>query len=303
MAEKTEHQRELKRAGHEIDLSQNDGLFGIKRIIENEGRKAANYRERQKVIYFNPPWSSSVATKLGKRFLQLVTMKLTNNKTLANYGINLNRRNIKISYSTLGNLHQIIKNSNQKLLNRTTKSDESAKKCLKESQTLKKTCNCRIRADCPLNGNCMQSNVVYKVKVEALPKKKTSQKFKFNRISNYMGSTYNFKERYNSHIRSFKDGYNGNTNTLITHIRKLKAQNIEYKLNWQIIGQTAALNNNGICQLCQLEKYKIMFNNEVNLLNQRNEIMSACRHKQRSNGCIEYWKKLRKKANPKDLND
>ena len=58
------------------------------------------------------------------------------------------------------NMKHIISNHNKTVL-------ESTK--VKESQG--KTCNCRDKQSCPLNGQCLQRGVVYKATVEQIPSK------------------------------------------------------------------------------------------------------------------------------------
>ena len=60
-----------------------------------------------------------------------------------------------------------------------------------------KPCNCRIKEDCPLNNNCLTTNIVYNAKVTT--NEDTTGK-------NYIGVTEGtFKQRFTQHKLSFKN--------------------------------------------------------------------------------------------------
>ena len=57
-----------------------------------------------------------------------------------------------------------------------------------------KTCSCRKKEDCPLNGECLVSEVVYQATVTTRNKEET-----------YIGFTATqFKARYRNHLMSFR---------------------------------------------------------------------------------------------------
>ena len=64
------------------------------------------------------------------------------------------RNTIKVSYSCVNNVSQIIKQHNKNVAFK------------KEKQT--NSCNCRNKNECPLNGNCKVQNVIYKCTVSAI---------------------------------------------------------------------------------------------------------------------------------------
>ena len=82
-----------------------------------------------------------------------------------------------------------------------------------------KNCNCRGGLkNCPLNGICLKTSLVYSAKVK-----------EENKVSKYIGQTANsFKERYNNHNLTFKHKYEKHTN-LSSYIWYLK--NNEKHLN------------------------------------------------------------------------
>ena len=59
-----------------------------------------------------------------------------------------------------------------------------------------RTCNCRIKESCPLNGRCLQESVVYQAVVERQDNKEQQS---------YIGLTEGpFKMRYNNHNNTFR---------------------------------------------------------------------------------------------------
>ena len=119
-------------------------------------------------------------------------------------------------------MKHIISNHNKTVL-------ESTK--VKESQG--KTCNCRDKQSCPLNGQCLQRGVVYKATVEQKPSKTQDT---------YIGITENeFKTRYNQHTSSFRLNHKKSATTLSEFIWKLKESKTEYHLSMGCNRKSAAI--------------------------------------------------------------
>ena len=166
---------------------------------------------------------------------------------------------MKISYSCSKNLKAIIQAHNQKILSENT-----------QLQTEEKKCNCQKnrKNKCPLNGHCVQANVIYQATTtERHPKK-------------YIGSTENFKKRYQSHTFSFRHESNSHATTLSQHIwdRNLGQ---EPELKWEILDKAMPYRKGGrYCGLCTTEKIHIMRNMQnPQYLNRRTEISQKCRHR------------------------
>ena len=169
------------------------------------------------------------------------------------------------------NIRQEIQNSNLKLL----KPKENDK-----SSTNKVDCNCRNKKNCPLGGYCVLNgtNVIYNCDVISK-----------NTTENYQGSTTNFKSRYNGHKSSFKS--EKKSTSLASYCKSLIKLNEPFSLKWTIINSCTRLhNNNGECNLCNLEKAAILENSPT--LNKKNEILGACMHSAERN-C--WYKRFRKK--------
>ena len=66
-----------------------------------------------------------------------------------------NRNTIKISYSCMNNTKKIIDNLNKRILTTTKQTNDTAATTINNT----KTCNCRQKNACPLDRNCLRSNL------------------------------------------------------------------------------------------------------------------------------------------------
>ena len=114
-------------------------------------------RQRNNILWYNPPFSKNVSTNIGHRFLALVDNHFPRDHKLRKI---FNRNTIKISYSCMNNTKQIIDNHNKRILNPSGNTSVPA-----DNTKNNKTCNCRQKNVCPLNGNCLESSVVYQATV------------------------------------------------------------------------------------------------------------------------------------------
>ena len=104
----------------------------------------------------------------------------------------------------MDNMARIIQSHNARVLNPPVATPDS-------------NCNCRNGPDCPLDGNCLTSCVVYKASVSA-PNRP---------IKNYFGLTEGeFKTRYTAHKRSFRVEKCRIETDLSKYIWTLKAEGI-----------------------------------------------------------------------------
>ena len=96
----------------------------------------------------------------------------------------------------------------------------------------------------------------------------------------YIGSTINFKDRFNQHQSSFRLLKYRNTTSLSTYIWSLKEAGQDYSTSWNIIAKAKAYTPEyKKCNLCTAEKAKILFYKGEDLINRRSETMAKCRHK------------------------
>ena len=211
---------------------------------------------KKRVTYFHPPFCSSVETKLGKRFLELVDRCFPVGHPL--HAV-CNRSTLKISYSCLPNMKAIIQRHNDMILESGT-----------QTVANERTCNCRRGVKCPLQGKCLIRNVIYKATV-------TSE----GKCMEYIGSTGNdFKERYNGHNFSFSKEYKRNATKLSEHIWELKDKKAKYEIEWSILrrSHTRKPSAGGLCSTCNLERMAIAEADRNKILNKRSELSTKCKH-------------------------
>ena len=103
-------------------------------------------RKRQrKIIWFNPPFNLDVSINVTEIFLNLIEKHFPRSRKLHKI---FSKNTVKVSYSCTQNMLQIIKGHNKKTVQKETQ------------ETLE--CNCRIKTNCPLNGDCRKENVICK---------------------------------------------------------------------------------------------------------------------------------------------
>lgn len=214
-------------------------------------------KRRRNITWFNPPYSQSVQTNVAKKFLSMVSNVFTNDHTLHSL---FNRNTVKVSYCCMPNMKNVIDNHNKRITtSNTTNNTANARDC-----------NCRQPENCPLEGHCLKSSIIYQACVTTPD----------NRTESYIGLTEgNFKTRYNNHTASFRNENKRNATELSNHIWSLKDRNIDYTIKWKSIRQArACTSGTGICGLCLTEKYYIIYQSHMASLNSRNELITTCRH-------------------------
>ena len=171
----------------------------------------------------------------------------------------LNRNTVKLSYRCLPNMNAIISAHNQKLL--------------KEENEINKDsgCNCRNKAECPLEGRCLTNKVVYQATVNTEDDNKTES---------YVGITGNtFKQRWLQHKSSFKLEHKQSATTLSQHIWNFRRTGKKFKINWKILRRANTFSPvTGKCNLCTSEKFIFLYKNDLGSLNTREELTAKCMH-------------------------
>ena len=237
----------LKKSGYTEEMSYTSG--------DQKPSKKKN-RARQ-IIWFNPPYSQSVKTNVGAKFLALINKHFGKSELNKYY----NRKTIKISYSCMPNMEAVISGHNRKLLNAPVSSQEN------------RTCNCRKGpTTCPLKGKCLMQSIVYQADVK-----------EDTRTSTYIGLASNtFKERFTNHQSSFKHQNQKESTALSKHIWDLKEQRKAHDICWSIAATAPAYNpNSKTCHLCLMEKTLILTSDHPYPLNKRTELLSKCRHRRK----------------------
>ena len=103
------------------------------RYQKRDEKKENSQQCKRQIIWFNPPYSKNVTTKIGKFFLSLIDKHFPPHHKL--YKL-FNRNNVKISYSCLPNIKSIINAHNRKILYPSPTID-------------RRTCNCINILQCP----------------------------------------------------------------------------------------------------------------------------------------------------------
>ena len=140
-------------------------------------------------------------------------------------------------------------------------------------ETLKKPSksNCRDKNECPLNGNCLEENIIYKgINTCEQPGYKEKA---------YLGSARTtFKLRYGNHLKSFENKKYENNTELSKEVWKIKPRNYTPKIYWSIIRKCLTFSlDTKKCQLCRNEKLEIALHQGENLLNKKSEVIRKCR--------------------------
>ena len=159
----------------------------------------------------------------------------------------------------MDNMASIVKRHNAKILKSNV------------PNTDKKSCSCRNKAICPLNGACLKSNLVYKATVSAQGHDKI-----------YIGMTkHSFKTRFNNHNLSINHEKHSAKTTLSKYawelIRPVKL--ISQSSRWSVLKRASAYKASATqCNLCLAKKFCILTADKQSLLNRRLELFSKCRH-------------------------
>ena len=128
---------------------------------------------------FNPPFSKSVKSNIGKTFLNLIKRRFPKTNKLHKI---FDKNTVKVSYSCMSNMWSILSSHNLNVIN--------------PNKTQIYGCNCRIKESCPLQNQCQTPKIIYRANVE----NDINSETKF-----YFGLTETpFKERFCNHTRDFK---------------------------------------------------------------------------------------------------
>ena len=146
---------------------------------------------------------------------------------------------------------------------------------LPNQQPDERTCNCIQKDTCPLNQNCLVSNVVYEATLSSNLPGYGERK--------YIGLCEStFKKRYAGHKTSFNRETYRNQTTLSSEVWRIKDQGGAYNTTWRVIRKSKAFTpESKRCALCEAEKFEIVTFPGNNLLNKRSEIMAKCCHRRK----------------------
>ena len=143
------------------------------------------------------------------------------------------------------------------------------KEVITEKKTEAAKCNCINKPDCPLSNQCQIMNIIYKVNI-------TSNLRNYNGKIYYRTSEGTFNQRYENHKKSFNHK-NHRTDTELSKeywgLKKLEAQP---QVQFYISQRCRPTKRTGFMLN---EKLFIIEHQGNDLLNQRNELISKCRPK------------------------
>ena len=101
----------------------------------------------------------------------------------------------------------------------------NAKILKSQEHTEKRSCNCRVKTNCPLDGKCSHECIVYQANVVVK-----------NECKEYFGTAEGkFKFRCNNHPMSFRQKKLVNDLELSKHLWKLTEENDDYNLQWSVL--------------------------------------------------------------------
>ena len=136
------------------------------------------------VIWFNPPYNKNVASNIGRDFLRLIDKCFPVGHKLRKI---FNRNTLKLSYSCMANVRQVIDGHNKTILKKAAQTPQDQ---------ANKTCNCRKRDECLLKGTCLSKDIINQATVMSSN----------NKSETYVGLTATeFKTRWRNHQTSFKN--------------------------------------------------------------------------------------------------
>ena len=212
------------------------------------------------IIWFNPPFNKNVKSNIGRAFLRLIDNCFPTGHKLRKI---FNRNTLKLSYSCMPSVKQIIDGHNKTILKKESQPPQDQ---------AEKACNCRNKNECPLEGACLTKEIIYQATVVS-----------DNSTETYIGATSTeFKTRWRNHQVSFKSEKRKNDTELSKHLWKLKSERKNFALKWKILAKAKAYTNiTKRCNLCLTEKYFIITKPHLATLNKRNELISTCRHKRK----------------------
>ena len=121
----------------------------------------------------------------------------------------LNKNTIKLSYSCMPNMHNVISAHNKAVFSKQPQLNDT-------NNSKSKECNCRQKDSCPLSSKCLTDSVVYQATVT---RDDTTEE------NTYVGHTEGeFKTRYNNHTNSFRNAKHKHATALSKYVWHLKCE-------------------------------------------------------------------------------
>ena len=219
-----EYEEAMRRSGHKSEIKYETNFHPNKRRSK-----------KRKIIWFNLPYSEYVHTNIGREFRRLLTKNFPPTHRLHKI---CNNKNVKLSYSCMPNMANLISKHNKTVLKRKANSNNTTPPC-----------NCRVKASCPLKGKCREKCIIYKATL-------TSD----DNTMHYLGSCETeFKARFYNHSQSFKYQRKSNATELSKAFWLDKSNGKSPEITWEIATQTTPYQPGArACMLCLTEKCAIL---------------------------------------------
>ena len=242
------YQEALKKSGYN---------FQLKYIPPNPEKRSKKRSRKREVIWWNPPYSMNVKTKVGENFFKLLRTHFPKGHPLHKL---FNQNTVKMSYRTTPNMKNFIGKHNAKIT---------------KNKGQDPPCNGHKGQLCPLEGQCNYKNIIYQATVSH---ENSEIKDEF-----YVGMTSTtFNERLANHNKSFNHEKYETETALSKYIWKLKRKNEKYSVKWKILDRAQPFSPiRGTCPLCTMEKYYIIYKPSLATINQHEEIFKPCMHREK----------------------
>ena len=145
------------------------------------------------------------------------------------------------------------------------------KEIIMEKTTQAVECNCINKPDCPLSNQCQITNIIYKAKI-------TSNLVNYYGKICYRTTEGIFKQRYENHKKSFNHEKHRADTELSNEYWRLKELKAQSQVQFHILKRCRPTKRTVICYVCLNKKLFIIEHQRNDLLNQRNKLISKCRH-------------------------
>ena len=215
----------------------------------------------RKITWFTPPFNIAARCDMNRLFQRIIANAFPPGHEYLNKLFNT--RNLKLSYSTTPNLGSIINSHNSYIM-----------KNYKTAGTVKRMCNCQVKASCPMKGKCLAESLVYRADV--------TTSGPINEKKFYIGAcSLDFKSRFRNHQKSLRHERYKTETALSLYVWEMRDKGADVAIEWSIAKTAPPYKPGGNgCRLCLAEKATILkHSKDKNCLNKRGEVFSKCRHR------------------------
>ena len=170
-----------------------------------------------------------------------------------------NKNTVKISYSCMPKMAAILSRHSKTVLT-------------SKNTNVHPPCNCRRKAECPLNGNCRKKVIVYKASISTDSNDPAK--------SYYGCCETEFKSRFYNHRQTFKSKIKRYTTEISKTFWEAIDNGRDPHVEWSILAGSSSYQAGGArFNLCLEEKLAILLANPPSTPNKRTELTGKCRQK------------------------